>query len=302
MRGRAILSSSVGDEMNGKLAFNLGWRALALLAFTLAATAQIEFRALDREIIQSRLEDFSKKNSEREIILKRLFGQSGCKPDQISEQEVKHKLPPNLICILPGQSDAVILVGAHSDQAEVGDGVVDNWSGASLLPSLLYSLSDEPRRHTFIFIAFTGEELGMLGSDFYAKSLTLEQRSRVQAMINLDSLGLGPSEVWVTHSDGDLVTSIGTVAAAMKLPVRAMNVDQVGSTDSESFVKYKIPRITIHSVTQETWALLHSDKDKLSAIKMGDYYETYRLLAGYLAYLDGHLGKSPAQPVTPHGN
>jgi len=134
---------------------------------------------------------------------------------------------------------------------------VDNWSGASLLPSLLYSLSDEPRRHTFIFIAFTGEELGMLGSDFYAKSLTPEQRSRIEAMIN---------------------------------------------TDSESFVKYKIPRITIHSVTQETWALLHSDKDKLSAIKMGDYYETYRLLAGYLAYLDGHLGKSPAQPVTPHGN
>lgn len=290
LRRRAILSSSIAHGMNWRLSLNLGWRALALLALSVPATAQIEFRAVDREIIQSRLEDFSKNNGEREIILKRLFGQSGCKPDQMSEQAVKRKLPPNLICILPGQSDKIILVGAHSDHADFGDGVVDNWSGASLLPSLLYSVSDEPRRHTFVFVTFSGEEEGMLGSDFYAKQLNLKQRSSIEAMINLDTLGLGPTEVWVTHSDDDLVNSIGTVAAAMKLPVSAMNVDQVGTTDSESFSKYKIPRITIHSVTQETWTILHTNKDNLSAIKMDDYYASYRLLAGYLAYLDGHLG------------
>ena len=261
-----------------------------LLCITSTAVAQLSFRVLDRDVIESRLKDFSRKNDQREAIMKQLFLQSGCKPDQLAEQPVKRRVPPNVMCVVPGESQDVILVGAHYDHADVGDGVVDNWSGASLLPSLLYSLGTATPHHTFAFVGFSGEEQGMLGSDYYAKHLTAEQRSHIVAMVNLDTLGLGPTEVWVTHSDDDLIRSIGLVANAMKVPVSAMNVDQVGTTDSESFAKFKIPRITVHSVTQETWRILHSDKDKLSAIRMDDYYGSYRLLAGYLAYLDGHLG------------
>ena len=72
----------------------------------------------------------------------------------------------------------------------------------------------------------------------------------------------------------------------------------VPGEDSESFAKYKIPRITIHSVTQQTWPILHSSKDKLDEIKMDDYYASYRLMAGYLAFLDTDLGHT----ATPQGN
>ncbi|PYX03200.1 MAG: Zn-dependent exopeptidase M28, partial [Acidobacteria bacterium] len=34
---------------------------------------------------------------------------------------------PNVICVLPGSSDKVIIVGAHFDRVSEGDGVVDNW-------------------------------------------------------------------------------------------------------------------------------------------------------------------------------
>lgn len=111
-------------------------------------------------------------------------------------------------------------------------------------------------------------------------------------MINMDTLGLGPTEVWATHADRSLLNALDNLAHAMKLPVSVMNVDQVGSSDSESFAKYKIPRITIHSVTQETWPILHSTKDKLDEIKMDDYYASYRLMAGYLAFLDTDLGQT----------
>ena len=80
-----------------------------------------------------------------------------------------------MICVLPGNTDRIILVGAHTDKVNVGDGVVDNWSGASLLPSLLYSVSGEARQHTFVFVGFTAEETGMLGSAFYAEKLSKEQ-------------------------------------------------------------------------------------------------------------------------------
>jgi hypothetical protein len=269
---------------------------LLCLLCAVAAQAQIQFRTLDREVIEARLEGFSKKNNERELILEKLFTQSGCSLDKLQKQIVKKNLPPNLICVVPGQTDRIILVGAHSDHADIGDGVVDNWSGASLLPSLMYSVNGIPRQHTYVFVAFTAEEGGMLGSDYYAKKLTPEQRSLVDAMVNMDTLGLGPTKVWGTHSDTALLSGLWQVASSMKLTLDVVNVERVGSTDSESFAKYKIPRITIHSVTQETWGILHSKQDALSAIKMDDYYNSYRLLTVYLAFLDTY--KAQATPAS----
>jgi len=47
--------------------------------------------------------------------------------------------------------------------------------------------------------------------------------------------------------------------------------------------------ISIHSLTQETWGILHSYKDTVSAIHPDDYYDAYRLVAFYLQYLDTKL-------------
>lgn len=289
--------------LSGILKSRLGprWLRIVLLLalLTASAAAQVQFQVLDREVIAARLEGFSRTNDQREAILKQMFMQSGCKDDKLSEQSVNSKLPPNLICVLPGETNAVILVGAHSDHVSAGDGVVDNWSGASLLPSLYYSLSNIPRKHTFVFVNFTAEEKGLVGSEFYAGKLSPEQRSKIEAMVNLDTLGLAPTEVWATHADTILLNALAGIANAMKLPVSVMNVDQVGTSDSESFAKYKIPRITIHSVTQQTLPILHSSKDKLNEIKMDDYYASYRLMVGYLAFLDTDLGHTATPPEKP---
>jgi hypothetical protein len=84
----------------------------------------------------------------------------------------------------------------------------------------------------------------------------------------------------------------------MNLPVTGVNVEQVGSTDSEQFAARKIPSITIHSLTQETWnaRILHTSKDRLSAIKFDDYYQTYRLLSAYVAFLDQVAGPPSQAP------
>ena len=154
------------------------------------------------------------------------------------------------------------------------------------------SLNGVSVQHTFVFVAFTGEEAGMVGSKFYVKSLNSDQRAKLRAVVNLDTLGLAPSEVWTSHSDKQLVNDLFGVAQYLKVPLSAVNVDAVGTTDSESFVPLKVPRITIHSLTQKTPNVLHSSKDNMSAIAMGDYYDSYRLLAGYLAYLDGKANRS----------
>ncbi|HEY6302443.1 MAG TPA: M28 family peptidase [Terriglobales bacterium] len=262
------------------------------------APKRIRFRLLERGVVEGRLKSFSDNNGQRGALIRKWFVESGCKDSNLSEQALGRKLPPNVICVLPGETSEVIVVGAHTDKVEsYGDGVVDNWTGAVLLPALLYSLSAEPRHHTLIFIGFSAEEKGLVGSQFYVDHLTGEQRTQIEAMVNFDSLGLGPTEVWSSHADRVLLNALAAVAFASKLPVTAMNVDNVGTADSESFARYQIPRITLHSVTQETWSILHSPFDKLAAIKMNDYYDSYKLIAEYLAYLDGTLKPEPGNAV-----
>jgi hypothetical protein len=261
---------------------------ITCLTCAVCASAQVHVRLAERSAIERHLKSFSDDNAEREALIRKWLRESGCKDSNLSEQTLDRKVPPNVICVLPGETEETIVVGAHTDHVEgSGDGVADNWTGASLLPSLLYSLMAQPRRHTFVFVGFTAEEEGLVGSSFYADHLTSEQRARVQAMVNLDSLGLGPTEVWQSHADRALLDALASVAAAAKLSVSSMNVEKLGTADSESFARYHIPRITLHSVTPENWQILHSPRDQLDAIKMSDYYDSYLLIAQYLVYLDG---------------
>ena len=225
-----------------------------------------------------------------------MFREAGCQP---TEQPVKGLRQPNIICTLPGTSDSVILVGAHFDHADEGDGIVDNWSGVSLLPSLYQSLSGASRSHTLIFVGFAGEEQGMVGADFYVKQLTPEQRKQIVAMVNLECLGVSPTKVWTTHSEPLLTSILLAVSQSLHLPLSDVSVERVGTTDSESFAHYKIPRITIHSITQETWPLLHSPRDNIKAIQYNLYYDSYTLIAAYLAVLDQQLATNPAGQPKP---
>ncbi len=238
----------------------------------------------------NRLRDAPRKDTDREIELGKMFREAGC---QSSEEPIKGLRQPNVLCVLVGSSDSIIVVGGHFDHADEGDGIVDDWSGASLLPSLYQSLASEPRTHTFLFIGFAGEEQGMIGSDFYVKHLSSVQRKQIAAMVNLECLGVTPTKVWTSHSEPLLVSVLASVARALHLPMATVNVERVGTSDSESFARYKIPRITIHSITQETWPLLHSKRDNIRAIKEDDYYDSYRLIAVYLAAIDQQLVNTP---------
>jgi hypothetical protein len=269
--------------------------AIVCVAGSTHAGGRVRFRLEPRDVVETRLKSFSTNNKNRELLIRKWFAESGCNGPDLSEQSLERKLPPNVICVLDGKTpagegDRIIVVGAHTDHVDdFGDGVVDNWTGAALLPSLLYSLSAQPRRHTFIFVGFSAEEKGLVGSQYFAAHLSAKERERVDGIVNLDSLGLGPTEVWATHADRVLLDPLAAVAAESKIPLSAMNVDDLGTADSESFVRYHMPRITLHSLTSDTWAILHSPRDKLAAVKMGDYYDSYRLIAEYLAYLDQAL-------------
>jgi hypothetical protein len=249
----------------------------------------VEYVLVNRETVDQRLREAPRKNDEREPALESMFAEAGCQGGNLTEQPVKHERFPNVICRLPGSLDSTIIVGAHFDKVARGGGVVDNWSGASVLTSLFQSLHDRPRRHTFLFIGFTAEEQGLVGSKYYVSRMTPGDVARTRAMVNIDTLALGPTNIWLTHSDRRLANAFYGVAQSMKLPLAVVNADGVGDDDSHSFMRLKIPTLMVHSITSPTFRILHSDSDNLSAVRFGDYYDSYRLIAAYLAWIDAQL-------------
>ncbi len=163
---------------------------LVLLPSIPSAGEELLFTTAPRDAIEARLRRFAGDDKKREVSLKELFEESGCSGPQLEERPVKGAKLPNVICTLYGSSSQTIIVGAHFDHVPQGQGVVDNWSGASLLPSLFQSVKSEARRHTYIFIGFTAEERGEIGSRFYAKHMTNDEVAKTAAMVNMDTHGV----------------------------------------------------------------------------------------------------------------
>ncbi len=67
---------------------------------------------------------------------------------------------------------------------------------------------------------------------------------------------------------------------------RSNSRESLDTPVDSGFLSAHIPVITIHSVSQETLGILHSDRDNVDAIHFDDYYAAYKLTAYYLAYLD----------------
>lgn len=292
-RGMAILVRCILRRMRKASMRLVVAGSIALLLYgcapVYAQTVYLKFSQLSPSEIQQDLRLFTDANAARESQLRKMFEQAGCADADLKEQPVQRKDPPNVICTLRGSSDSVIVVGAHTDHVEVGQGVVDDWSGAALLPALLQSLRKSARRHTFLFIGFADEEKGLWGSHYYVQHLAREQLHGIRAMVNLECLGLTPTKVWADRADRQLLSDLILIAGNYHADLQGVNVDGVGDDDTHPFLSRHVPVITLHSVTQETWPILHSPKDTLSAINLNDYYDSYRLIAAYLAYLDATL-------------
>jgi Zn-dependent M28 family amino/carboxypeptidase len=258
----------------------------AFFAFALPSVAdQLLVHLVTQDLLWSRLERGKVKPKERTATIAALFREAGC---EVTEQAVK-KHDSNVICTLPGETVSTITVGAHLDFVARGDGIIDDWTGASMLASLFQALRQENRKHTFRFVAFGLEEEGLVGSRAYVKRLSDAERSSLKAYVNLECLGVGTTHVWASRSDSRLTLLLAKLADVLKLPLSGVNIDQVGDDDSHPFFSAHLPVLSLHSLDQDSLKLLHNHRDQLGAVHRDIYYDTYKLVAFYLALLDAQL-------------
>lgn len=170
----------------------------------------------------------------------------------------------NVVMMLPGEDEVLrnefIILGAHFDHLGMGGkgsssmagdtvavhhGADDNASGVGMMLELAEKFASTKGSHkrSIIFIAFSGEELGLLGSRYFAENPSVDL-SKVNAMINLDMVGRLPESKVLQ------VSGVGTAEGLQELVMTkndtslmslAFSEEGSGRSDHTSFYSKNIP-------------------------------------------------------------
>lgn len=224
-----------------------------------------------------RVTDAPRDNLERAARLAEWFRAAGCEP--LLHPVGGKKRADNVECILPGESDEVILIGGHTDRSPGSPGVVDNWSGTVMLSALYEALASSPRAYTFAFVGFSAEEEGLIGSRAYVKRLDKEAKRKIRAMINLDTVGSGPLQMETELSDDLLLRAFITTLNMDGSKALGMNVGNRAESDYLPFRLANIPVLVLHSLRPDQINKLHTSEDNQDLLDLPTYYKNYRQVA-----------------------
>jgi hypothetical protein len=194
----------------------------------------------------------------------------------------------NVIGFIDHGAANTVVIGAHYDHLGFGgegslykgepavhNGADDNASGVAVLLDLAKKIKETELSKNYLFITFSGEEMGLLGSNFFTKNPTLDLDG-VSYMLNLDMVGrlredktlsvsgTGTSPIWPQV--------LNTSNPGFKL---VFNESGVGPSDHTSFYLQDIPVLHFFTGQHEDYHKPTDDAEKLN-------YEGMRLISSYL--------------------
>lgn len=138
----------------------------------------------------------------------------------------------NVIAVKRGVSSEAIIVGAHYDSVDDGNGADDNAAGVAALLEVARLLQDAQTPYTIHFVAFGAEEADMDGSHYYVEQMSKADIKNTVAMINLDSLIAGDiAYVYGDAGRGSLRDWIIQAAADAGFDLQARTAKQLDYPD-----------------------------------------------------------------------
>lgn len=241
----------------------------------------------------------------------------------------------NVIGILYGHDPALkneaIIIGAHYDHlgrggqgslavnsSDIHHGADDNASGTAAILELARQFAKEKKnKRTIIFMAFGGEEEGLLGSKYYVNN-PVWPLDKTVAMINLDMVGrlnegkltiggIGTASEWKTlveqkaefppsgapvhaYNDKGQYVPVGVVTAKTKIFELQLNEDGFGPSDHSSFYSKQIPVLFFFTGTHNDY---HKPSDTFEKIN----YEGLTKITNYVGEIVRSVDQNPAKPT-----
>jgi hypothetical protein len=193
----------------------------------------------------------------------------------------------NVAAMIKGErSDSLLVLTAHYDHlGMMGDalfpGASDNASGTAMLLDLARHYSENQPEYDTWFIAFSGEEAGLIGSRYFVDHPLFDLK-KVRMLINLDLMG--SAEKGITVVNGRLyedrmkelaaINVEGDFVPKVKLRGKAANSDHYW------FSEAGVPAIFIY--TEGNITAYHDVHDTPAVVDWANYEEVFTLLVEFI--------------------
>ncbi|MEX0719787.1 MAG: M28 family peptidase [Balneolaceae bacterium] len=223
-----------------------------------------------------------------------------------ADSAAEKRLSKNVVALLSGtgESEEFIIIGAHYDHLGVGEfgslysgekarihnGADDNASGTAGLLELAEYFSANRPQTDILFIAFSGEEMGLLGSQYFVENPT-KDLDQTRAMINMDMIGRMKNNKLMIFGTGtwgnweSLIIESNSDSLDLDLVP-----DGTGASDHTSFYFKNIP--VLHYFT-DTHADYHRPSDDFEYINA----EGQELILKHLSRLIHSLDSLPKESL-----
>ena len=201
----------------------------------------------------------------------------------------------NVIGFIDNNAKTTIVIGAHYDHLGFGgegslyrekdkaihNGADDNASGVAVMLNLASRLkvkndqSEIKDKNNYLFMAFSGEEMGLLGSNYFSKNPTIETES-INYMINMDMVGrMKEDSTLAVYGTGTSPMFKQTIKSNNDKFKIVENESGVGPSDHTSFYLIDIPVLHFFTGQHEDYHKPGDDSDKLN-------YDGMNLISDYI--------------------
>ena len=195
------------------------------------------------------------------------------------KNEVGDDFTHNIIGVLEGKTNRQIVIGAHMDHIGYGpsmsrsrriavhNGADDNASGTTAVLEIAeaFCKMDKPN-HTLVFICFSAEEMGLIGSRYYVNNLKQEEKTNIDLMINFDMIGYlkGNEDLIITGARevpnlSDIINNIERNYPFDAHPARGGG----GGSDHASFGNANVPYAFFHTGTHRYYHTPDDDSHRI---------------------------------------
>lgn len=215
------------------------------------------------------------------------FQKFSFKPSSNPHEQTKVEAPSqdnpqgtNVVGYLDNGAEKTVVIGAHFDHlgwggegslyrdsiASIHNGADDNASGVALLLYLAERLKDEAKKQSnYLFIGFSGEEKGLLGSNYFVKNPTIDLAG-VNLMVNMDMVGrLNEENTLAVHGVGTAPKFKQLLFANNDFGLNiAEHESGVGPSDHTSFYLMDLPVLHFFTGQHEDYHKPSDDADKIN--------------------------------------
>jgi Zn-dependent M28 family amino/carboxypeptidase len=194
----------------------------------------------------------------------------------------------NVVGFLDNKAENTVIIGAHFDHLGYGgdgslyrdsikaihNGADDNASGVAVMLNLISKLKEKNTNNNYLFMAFSGEEMGLLGSNYFVKNPTIDTES-VSYMINMDMVGRLKDSALAVYGTGTSPIFKQTLKSHNNNFRLIQKESGVGPSDHTSFYLADIP--VLHFFTGQ-----HGDYHKPSDDVETLNYEGMATISNYI--------------------